>query len=61
MASMTVRLVSGRKIRASLLCMPQSSAPQPLSGNGSCRGGTEAANRAALGEVVVVGHGTPPF
>src|SRR5215470_647916 len=46
MASMTVRPDSGRKMRASLLCMPQSSAPQPLSGNGSCRAGTEGANRA---------------
>src|SRR5215813_13809712 len=44
MASMTVRLVSGRKMRASLLCMPQSSAPQPLSGKGSCRAGTDGAN-----------------
>src|SRR6185312_10975343 len=46
MASMTVRLVSGRKMWASLLCMPQSSAPQPLSGKDSCRAGTAGANRA---------------
>src|SRR6185437_5176131 len=46
MASLTVRLVSGRKMRASLLWMPQSSAPQPLSGKGSCRAGTDGANRA---------------
>ena len=44
MASMTVRLVSGRKMRASLLCMPQSSAPQPLSGKASWRAATDGAN-----------------
>src|SRR5271154_1594396 len=43
---MTVRLDSGRKMRASRLCMPQSSAPQPFSGKGSCRAGTDAANLA---------------
>src|SRR5580700_11871800 len=45
MASITVRPVAGRNTRASLLCMPQSSAPHPLIGNGSCRAGTEAAKR----------------
>ena len=43
MASMTVRRVSGRKTRASRLCMPQPRAPQPLIGNGSGRGGTDGA------------------
>src|ERR1700755_379538 len=66
MASMTVRLVSGRKMRASLLCMPQSSAPQPLSGKGSCRAGTDGANRAPAvrsslsGLVAFLGACRPP-
>src|SRR5690349_11197511 len=68
MASMTVRLVSGRKTRASRLCMPQSREPQPLSGNGSCRGGTEAANlapfvRSSLSAMKMspsLGAGRPP-
>src|SRR2546421_643786 len=66
MASMTVRLVSGRKMRASLLCMPQSSAPHPLSGKGSCRAGTDGANRAPSvgsslsGIVAFLGARRPP-
>src|SRR5689334_6799934 len=65
MASMTVRLVSGRNTRASRLCMPQSRAPQPLSGNGSCRGGTEAANlapfvRSSLSGMRPLGARRPP-
>src|SRR6266496_4637178 len=66
MASMTVRLVSGRKMRASLLCMPQSSAPQPLSGKTSWRAGTDGANRAPVvrcslsGIVAFLGARRPP-
>ena len=46
MASITVRPVAGRNTRASRLCMPQSSPPQPFSGYGSARGGTAGANRS---------------
>ena len=48
MASITVRLVAGRKIRARRLCIPQSRLPQPLSGNTAAGAGTEGWKRAPL-------------
>jgi hypothetical protein len=55
MASITVRPVAGRNTRASRLCMPQSSPEQPLSGNGSERGGTLGANRSPAVRLSVSG------